>query len=170
MRTRQASYALNDKEKKVLDAFKEAGEALEIEEIARRAFDVKRVGASPKSKGNSWVRNSLRKLLRLKLVAGGDRSGIYKRTAASADEIFAKGEADRLAKEAKKAKQAEKAEKAEKKKAKEAKPAAKKVKKAKKTKKAAVDGTKAEAEAETEAEPGVEVGGEWSSSESDSAA
>lgn len=77
---KQASAELNEKETEVLKAFGKAESIKTIEELAREAFDVKRYGASPKTRGNSWVRNSLRKLLRLKLVKGGDRSGRYTRT------------------------------------------------------------------------------------------
>lgn len=85
----KASAELNEKEKEVLKAFGKPDSTKTIEELAREAFDVKRYGASPKTRGNSWVRNSLRKLLRLKLVKGGDRSGKYTRTAKTLDELAA---------------------------------------------------------------------------------
>jgi hypothetical protein len=79
------SFELNAKEKEVLSAFPEVkggettGAYLTLEELARRAFPKK--GAKPKTKGNSWVRNSIRKLLKLGLVKGkGAKSGAYART------------------------------------------------------------------------------------------
>lgn len=72
---------LNTKEKAVLAAFpapKADGPYTEIGELAKKAFPKK--GTAPKTKGNSWVRNSLRKLLRLKLIEQEKpRSGRYRR-------------------------------------------------------------------------------------------
>ena len=66
---------LNQKEARVLKAL-EDGLPVSIGDIARVAFPGK--GVSSKTKGNSWVRNSLRKLLKLKLVSSkGKRSGLY---------------------------------------------------------------------------------------------
>jgi hypothetical protein len=84
---KKASSELNEKELKVLEAFGKVDSVKTIEELARESFDVKRYGASPTTRGNSWVRNSLRKLLRLKLVKGGDRSGKYTRTALKVDDL-----------------------------------------------------------------------------------
>ena len=91
---RRQSFELNDKEQKVYDSFpKEPGEFITIEDLARKSFDVKRHGASPKSKGNSWTRNSLRKLLRLDLVKQkGSKSGEYTRTKLTPAEVMAKAE------------------------------------------------------------------------------
>lgn len=89
---RKSSFELNDKEAKVLGTFRKAGDELTIEEMARSAFDTKRYGASPKTRGNSWVRNSVRKLLRLKLLKGGDKSGKYARTELSPQEVLKEAE------------------------------------------------------------------------------
>lgn len=51
-----------------------------IEDLARACF--RKRGTSPDTRGNSWVRNSLRKLLRLGLVRHErSKSGRYARTA-----------------------------------------------------------------------------------------
>jgi len=72
----KASSELNKKEAEVLRHMPMTGEYITITEIAKKAFAKK--GTSPKTKGNSWVRNSLRKLLRLGLVKHGpSRSGQY---------------------------------------------------------------------------------------------
>lgn len=115
MAMKRSSYVLNDKEEKVLGAFKKAGQELTIEEMAREAFDTKRYGASPKTRGNSWVRNSVRKLLRLKLLKGGNKSGVYTRTDLKPEEVLRKAEESgkiRTAEEDEKAKAAPKAKKA----------------------------------------------------------
>lgn len=77
---RRSSFELNDKEKKVLAAFpRKPGNFIEIEELARKCFAS--MGIAPDKKGNSWVRNSLRKLLRLGLVKHkGAKAGEYART------------------------------------------------------------------------------------------
>lgn len=77
---RRSSFELNDKEKKVLAAFpRKPGNFIEIEDLARKCFAS--MGIAPDKKGNSWVRNSLRKLLRLKLVKHkGAKAGEYART------------------------------------------------------------------------------------------
>lgn len=77
---KRSAYELNEKEKKVLAACpRKPGSYITIEELARRAF--KSHGIASKTKGNSWVRNSLRKLLKLKLVEHkGGKSGEYART------------------------------------------------------------------------------------------
>lgn len=77
---RRSSFELNNKEKKVLAAFpRKPGTFITIEDLARRCFAS--VGVAPDKKGNSWVRNSLRKLLRLKLVKHkGAKAGEYART------------------------------------------------------------------------------------------
>lgn len=80
---RAATTELNKKEQAVLDAF-DGTQKISIAELAVKAFPKK--GAAAKTKGNSWVRNSLRKLLRLKLVehvasdGKSGKSGVYKRT------------------------------------------------------------------------------------------
>jgi len=88
------SYALNPKEKVVLASFPEpsgdakTGEFLTLEELAKRSFGKQKRGSSPKSQGNSWVRNSLRKLMALKLVSHAPgKSGKYARTKVSLKEI-----------------------------------------------------------------------------------
>lgn len=71
------SYKLNDKEQRVFDAFPKDKSFIGLSDLAGKAFGSKR-GTSPKSKGNSWVRNSLRKLVSLKLVKfKGARTGEY---------------------------------------------------------------------------------------------
>ena len=79
---------LNTKELAVYSAFPAPaagapfGTEMEIEELAALAFPKK--GTSPKTKGNSWVRNSLRKLVKLGFVKyEGRRSGTYCRVAGS---------------------------------------------------------------------------------------
>lgn len=72
------SYVLNPKEEKVLEAFPsyqgDKTSSITIKELSEVFAKNKR----PK-KGNSWVRNSLRKLVKLKLVKHvGD--GTYQRT------------------------------------------------------------------------------------------
>jgi len=75
---------LNPKEEAVLKAFGTKGVPVAISELAAASF-AKR-GTSAKTKGNSWVRNSLRRLLALGLVEqvpgedGAVRSGYYMRT------------------------------------------------------------------------------------------
>jgi hypothetical protein len=72
---------LNPKEQRVFDVFDVfdvwAGKPLNLSDVAGRAFTKK--GTEPKTHGNSWVRNSLRKLVRLKLVKKCGR-GRYRRT------------------------------------------------------------------------------------------
>lgn len=82
---RQPTRTLNTKEKAVLGTLPKPkagepnGEYVAIADIAAEAFPKK--GTTGKTKGNSWVRNSLRKLLKLKLVVQkGERSGFYART------------------------------------------------------------------------------------------
>lgn len=65
---------LNDKEKKVMDVLSEAT-TMSIADIAGAAFKSK-----PKAQANSWVRNSLRRLVRGSFVEKTDR-GEYKATA-----------------------------------------------------------------------------------------
>ena len=64
----------NDKEKKLLAAFPAPGIAVTIEDLARVCFAS--VGVASNKRGNSWVRNSLRKPVRLKLVKQVGR-GLY---------------------------------------------------------------------------------------------
>lgn len=55
-----------------------------LSDLAGRAFPKK--GASSATKGNSWVRNCLRKLVRLGIVQGkGGRSGTYFRPSSSVE-------------------------------------------------------------------------------------
>lgn len=74
---------INKKEQAVLDSF-EGTKATTLAELAAKAFAKK--GTAPKTKGNSWVRNSMRKLLKLGLVeyvegeGRGGKTGTYKRT------------------------------------------------------------------------------------------
>lgn len=77
---KRSHFELNDKEKKVLGAFPRKPDTfVTIEELAKKCFAKK--GTAPDKKGNSWVRNSLRKLLRLKLISHeGGKSGKYART------------------------------------------------------------------------------------------
>lgn len=77
---KRSAFELNDKERKVFAAFpRKPGSYITIEELARRAF--KSHGVASKTKGNSWVRNSLRKLLKLELVEHkGGKSGEYAKT------------------------------------------------------------------------------------------
>lgn len=81
------AFELNAKEKAVLSAFPrveggdEFGPSISIVDLAHRAFRKK--GSSPGTTGNSWVRNSLRKLVRGGLVAQvaeGKHTGLYRRT------------------------------------------------------------------------------------------
>lgn len=78
--------SLNPKERAVLMSFPLPGEDGQpaftgLADLARLAFASGRRGSSPSSKGNSWVRNSMRKLLRLKLVQHEKpRSGRYSLT------------------------------------------------------------------------------------------
>src|SRR6478752_5043545 len=65
---------LNDKEKKVLAKFPKNGEPVTIAELAKAAFPSMGVKAS--TRGNSWVRNSLRKPIRAKMVKQVGR-GLY---------------------------------------------------------------------------------------------
>ncbi len=77
------TVALNKKEQSVLDSF-DGTKAITLAELAAKSFAKK--GTAPKTKGNSWVRNSMRKLLKLGLVeyvageAKGSKTGTYKRT------------------------------------------------------------------------------------------
>lgn len=88
----RATYELNDKERKVWEAFpapKDGEDAKEVKlaELAADAFPKK--GTAPKSKPNSWVRNSLRKLQRLGLVKHkGAKSGTYVRTKLTPEEVL----------------------------------------------------------------------------------
>lgn len=74
---------LNSKEYAVLDAFPGpvAGEPtwVTLSDLAGKAFNKR--GTSPATKGNSWVRNSMRKLLKLGLVKHKPgRTGTYTRS------------------------------------------------------------------------------------------
>jgi len=92
-------YALNAKEETVLSSLPSPsggdtmGSFRDLEEIAKKAFGDQKRGSAPKSKGNSWVRNSMRKLLRLGLVVHAPgKSGQYARTKVTLKEIAAKEE------------------------------------------------------------------------------
>lgn len=92
------SFTINTKETAVLSALPSpkgedaTGEFVELEAIAREAFPKR--GTSPATKGNSWVRNSLRKLLGLGLVKHGPgKSGRYARTRVTLSEIADKEKA-----------------------------------------------------------------------------
>jgi hypothetical protein len=125
------SFTLNTKEETVLSCLPaprgddKAGEFKTLEDLAKAAFGDQKRGSAPKSKGNSWVRNSMRKLLSLKLVIhASGKSGKYARTRVSLKEIADK-ERDRLAAvEAKAKKKEAKKETKEAKEAKEGKPRA----------------------------------------------
>jgi hypothetical protein len=96
-------YVLNTKEQAVLACLPaptgddKLGEFMTLEDLAKKAFGAQKRGSAPNSKGNSWVRNSMRKLLALKLVnhASG-KSGKYARTQVDLKEIQEK-EAERVA-------------------------------------------------------------------------
>jgi len=63
----QTEVKLNKKEIAVLVALRKCNNGQgQISDIAGKAFPKK--GTAPKTKGNSWVRNSLRKLLRVGFV------------------------------------------------------------------------------------------------------
>lgn len=95
---RRASYVLNDKEKKVCDVLASVKDDKDVEksflslkQIAGKAFNKR--GTEPKTKGNSWVRNSMRKLVRLGLVKGkGPKSGLYSSTGLDPAKILADAE------------------------------------------------------------------------------
>lgn len=85
-RPKRMSYFLTWRERIVLDAF--AGAAprpLDLAEAAALAWPKK--GRRSATKGNSWVRNSLRKLLRLGLVEKVGR-GSYRGTGRRPDEVI----------------------------------------------------------------------------------
>ena len=94
-------YTLNAKEEAVFRAMPQPtldgdgrGELKSLEEIAKKAFGDKKRGSAPGTKGNSWVRNSMRKLLRMGLVVHSPgKSGKYARTRVSLKEIGEKEEA-----------------------------------------------------------------------------
>ena len=104
---KKSSLELNAKEAEVLRKFpspknrEDLGEPISLSDLARDAFPKK--GTSPTTKGNSWVRNSMRKLLRLKLVKhSGAKSGKYMRTMVNLADLKREAEAEAAAKEAKK--------------------------------------------------------------------
>jgi len=95
---RKPSVTLTEKEGRVVEAFIELGATpdskdekgnlifVSLSDLAGVAFSKR--GTSPKTKGNSWVRNSMRKLLKLKLVKHkGGKSGLYARTEIPVPEI-----------------------------------------------------------------------------------
>jgi hypothetical protein len=61
-------------EKKTLAAFPKTGEPIALNELAKAAFPS--MGAKSTAKGNSWVRNSLRRLIRYKAARQLGR-GLY---------------------------------------------------------------------------------------------
>lgn len=67
---------LNAKEKRVL-ASMSVGVSMPIEDIARKAWG-KRVGTKSRTRGNSWVRNCMRKLRKIGKVKKVGR-GLYRR-------------------------------------------------------------------------------------------
>lgn len=64
----------NEKEKKLIKSFQGTGEPTSIADLARDAFPS--MGRKSTSKGNSWVRNSLRKPIKHKFVKQLGR-GLY---------------------------------------------------------------------------------------------
>jgi hypothetical protein len=92
--SRKTNFTLNSKEQAVLgvlDVFKKKGDKglASLSDIAAKAFAKK--GTSSGTKGNSWVRNSLRKPMRLGLVAHhGARTGLYYRTDVKLADLIAK--------------------------------------------------------------------------------
>ena len=90
----KTNFTLNPKEQAVvgaLDVFKKKGDKglASLSDIAAKAFTKK--GTSSSTKGNSWVRNSLRKLMRFGLVAHhGARTGLYYRTDVKLADLIAK--------------------------------------------------------------------------------
>lgn len=67
---------LNEKEARVLTVLRRAkGKGVALSDLAGSCFPKK--GRAPKTKGNSWARNSLRKLVREGMVAKAER-GTYK--------------------------------------------------------------------------------------------
>lgn len=74
-RGKPAKTEMNDKEKKTLKAFP-ADEPVTLSELAKKAFPS--LGAKSTTRGNSWVRNSLRYLIRTKTVKQVAR-GLYQR-------------------------------------------------------------------------------------------
>lgn len=95
---RAMSNQLNDKEKRVLAAFPtdkddKGFQYVALSDLAGKAFNKR--GIAPKTKGNSWVRNSMRKLLALKLVQmKGARTGLYRLTGTVPPESKAKVEGE----------------------------------------------------------------------------
>lgn len=92
---REPNFELNNKEEAVLAAFPpalgDAGPSISIAELAAKAFRKK--GSSPGTKGNSWVRNSLRRLVKFGLVKrGANRQGRYCRTGVELSDLKAKQE------------------------------------------------------------------------------
>jgi hypothetical protein len=69
---------LTEKEKKVIDAMPKSGESIAIVELAKKAFPG--MGHASRTRGNSWVRNSLRRPVAFKLVKQTGR-GLYSRLA-----------------------------------------------------------------------------------------
>jgi hypothetical protein len=72
---RVAKTEMNDKEKKTLAAFP-VDEPIALAELAKKAFPS--MGAKSTTRGNSWVRNSLRFLIRTKKVKQVAR-GLYQK-------------------------------------------------------------------------------------------
>lgn len=77
---RTIDYVLNDKEEATYNAISrlcENSEAASLSDIASMAFPSR--GKASNTKGNSWVRNSLRRLMRYELVKHAGK-GVYART------------------------------------------------------------------------------------------
>ncbi len=71
---------MNEKEKKVLAKFPKSGEPVTISELAKAAFPS--MGVASKTRGNSWVRNSIRRPIKAKMVKQLGR-GLYVLTSPS---------------------------------------------------------------------------------------
>lgn len=131
---------LNAKEQQVFDSIKENGDKIDIEGIAADCWKSKGTGAQ--TKGNSHVRNSLRKLLRFGLVKKVGR-GTYEATGKKLEDVRVKAKPEKTAKAPKAEKKAKTAKTAKPKAAAKAKPvkkaAPKKASKPKAAKKAATE-------------------------------
>jgi len=98
MRKQRSSFILNDKEAKVYGGIPplKDGEPVyvEISTLAKEVFPREKISSRKRPKdGTSWVRNSLRKLVRLGLVKQlGGRSGQYARTQLTPAEVLAEAE------------------------------------------------------------------------------
>lgn len=88
------TLSLNVKEQAVyeaLPAYKDEVPWISIEDLASKAFAGQKRGTSSGTRGNSWVRNSLRKPLRLGLIKQqGRKSGMYARTEVTLKDLLIK--------------------------------------------------------------------------------